>query len=168
MILIQSVTTSGSQSSVTFSSIPQTYSNLYLYYSGRTLESSVYSNGTMTINGNSSGYMIGYVESPGGANNMNGSYSRNNVSTRYADVVIGATGATGVHAGVLGIFPNYTSVTKHGYMAQFGSADSAAQQYHGFQYSAHDNSAALTTFTLSATVGFLNGSTFHLYGTVTA
>lgn len=168
MILIQSVTTTGTQTSVTFSSIPQTYSHLYLYYSGRGTQGSVYSNGTMELNGNTSGYMIGYIESAGGATIMGSSYSRNQATTRFADVVIAGSGATGIHGAVLGVFPNYTTATKHGFMAQFGSTDSSTQQYMGYQYSAHDNSAALTSIVLSISTGFLNGSTFHLYGTVTA
>lgn len=162
-IPIQSTTLSSSAATVTFSSIPQTYTDLCVRYAVRDdLAGNTGNSFFIALNSSASGHSNTYIRGNGAT------VSTGNNTTSTSWTVLYATSATATSntfASGEFYFPNYTASTaKQGSI--FNAHETNATTAFLFS-SAHlfNNTAAVTSITFTAnSASFVAGSTFHLYG----
>lgn len=163
--LIASNTLSSSAASVTFSSIPATYTDLVLQYSIRTDYAALnVAQARVTFNGTTSAYSrtslwgdgasrgSGRVSSQANFEPEEGSPSASNTSNTF--------GTTQIY------IPNYlVSANKaHGSFA-VGENNTTSPVYLAVKAGLWQNTSAITSITLTANAGnFVNGCSFFLYG----
>ena len=158
--LISSTTVAGS-TAITFSSIPNTYTDLVLRISGR---ANGY-NGTdcyITVNGSSTSYSGKYMWKDGNT----------------TSVTAGSTGTTSVLAGILpgtqagsttyGIldayFINYASGTHKNMRIDTLSERNGNDSWVYCAYGTWENTSAITSITVGATANWLGDTNAYLYG----
>lgn len=161
-IPIQSTTLSSNQASVTFSDIPQTYTDLVIRGSIRSNRASSLVD-TINYNFNSSTANFSNTKMEGTGAASNGVRNQTNSS------LIVAT-ASSVAANTFTSFeiylPNYAGSTNKPFGSFFAYEDNATIAYVGAVASLRSNTAAITSITLGLVTGpnFVSGSSFHLYG----
>ena len=165
MIPIQSVTLSSSQASVTFSSIPQTYTDLVLRLSARTSNSAIINTINVQFNNDTS---TNYSFTRILGQSADGTSSREtSVAPTYILYVNGDTSTANTFSNGEMYIPNYTIATNKP-QNSFTTLEHNATTGATIGGYAHlwRNAAAITGVTLSITQGgnFLSGSSFFLYG----
>jgi hypothetical protein len=162
--LISSNVLSSSAASVTFSSIPSTYTDLVLRFSSRTSRTSVYDQIKLTFNGDTAtNYSDTYVFGDGAT-----AYSGSDVSSNYSLLLYSngdsATAST-FGQGELYI-PNYAGSAKKPSSSFIVAETNATTQRMGVNANLWQGTAAITsvTFTPFTATNFLSGSSFYLYG----
>jgi len=167
--LIEGKTVTSTVSSVTFTSIPQTYTDLKLVWSGRQSRN-VYNAGYSIIqfNGSSSGYT--YITLQGEGTNP---ASQTQAGLTTDGLVIGGTDNSNNTANSFSssemYIPNYTSSNYKSVDGVGGSEQNVATGIlQLFTAGLWSNTAAITSITLKPWVGsyfdWLADSTFYLYG----
>lgn len=165
--LIASSTVSSPTYTVTFSSIPQTYTDLKLVFSARSDYGSAGGNEVgVQLNSITSGYSSRMIYSNNGTSALSASANSNPIYTWAGGMVTTGSTANTFSNSELYI-PNYTGST-----AKSASTDSVTENNGTpifMQLAAHlsTNTAAVTSITLNAWQSFINfvaGSTFYLYG----
>jgi hypothetical protein len=165
MTLIASNTVgSGGASSVTFSPIPSTYTDLKLVISVRTNRALLNDYLKITINGSSTGYSGIQLEGDG-SSVSSGTFS-GIAATQYAGEINGATGTTSVFTSVDIYFPNYSSSNYKSYSVDSATENNATTSFLTLDAGLWSNSSAITSITLAPGVGtnLIANSTFYLYG----
>ena len=156
--LISTVTVgSGGASSIEFTSIPQTYTDLLVVCSGRTNGSG---NGTnISFNGNTSNYSNRALQGNGSAASSFGTYNRNAGMVTDSNQTASVFGSTSIYV------PNYAGSTFKSYSADGVSENNAATAYMSFIAGLWSDVSAITSLTLSLMVGnFVQYSSATLYG----
>jgi hypothetical protein len=165
MQVIQHTELGSAQSSITFSSIPQTYTDLLLVVSGRNSDTL---NGIVTqlnIQFNSVG--SGYSDRPlEGSGSSVGSGSRTSQSVIRATALPNSASTSNTFGNVQIYIPNYTSSANKSVSIDGVSENNATQSFQTIVAGLWANSAAITSINLSAQVGgnFVSGSSATLYG----
>jgi len=162
--LISSQTLSGSASSVTFSSIPQTYTDLLLVASARTDRSYFLLVDSILVQPNASA--TGYT-----TRNLlgTGSATQSNTDTAALQLSAGAT-TSNETANTFGngscYIPNYTGSAYKSASLDGVGENNATEAWAGFTASLWSNTAAITSLKLLPYGGanFVQYSTFYLYG----
>jgi hypothetical protein len=148
---IQTYTASGSQSSITFSSIPSTYTDLIMVFAGTSASTS---NLTMQFNGDTaSNYSVTRLYGTGTAAGSDRQSTQTGMNLGY---VLG----TGITNDIYQVF-NYANTTT--YKTAIGRSNNtgdSAQAGVGLWRS----TAAITSITIVASGNFSSASTFTLYG----
>jgi hypothetical protein len=162
LIPIQTYTLSSTTNSVTFSNIPQNYTDLKLVVSGRTSRADNGDYALLSLNGaegNSARGIWGY-----------GTTILSDDTTNNALIVPGNTATASTFSNLEVHCPNYTSTTSKSVSIDASAEDNASAS-NGNKLSAilwssgSASTSAVTTITLAARFGnFLSGSTFTLYG----
>jgi len=155
---------SGGASSVTFSSIPATYTDLIVKVSSRHTYSQVWDWFSIAFNGSSSGYSIilFWTDSSTPA-----SYAGNNQSnmtiTEGGD---GASATTNTFGNTEIYIPNYTSSNYKSVSADAVNENSATSAGKGFTAGLWSNTSTITSIqiTPSNSGNFVQYSSFYLYG----
>jgi len=156
---IETVTLSSAQSSIEFTSIPQTYTDLAILYSLRSNRASqVNSSGRVLFNGSTSNYS--YREIVG-----TGSAVGNNSGSNGALIYIPASTATGSTFGnALVYIPNYAGSNNKSYSVDFVAENNAINiDGQGLSVGLWSDSSAIT----SVKVEEANGANFVQYSTAT-
>ena len=156
--LISTVTVgSGGASSIEFTSIPQTYTDLLVVCSGRTNGSG---NGiNISFNGNTSNYSNRALQGNGSAASSFGTYNRNAGMVTDSNQTASVFGSTSIYV------PNYAGSTFKSYSADGVSENNAATAYMSFIAGLWSDVSAITSLTLSLMVGnFVQYSSATLYG----
>ena len=165
--LIASSTLTGSQSSIDFTSIAGTYTDLCLKLSARTDRASVFDQLKITFNGSSSGY-TGIILYNG--NSSVGSES-NTAATGGSTYLIGnyvdganATASTFGNAEIY--IPNYAGSNNKSLSLDLVQENNAAGGYSSLTAGLWSNSAAITSIKLQSAnaANFVQYSTAYLYG----
>lgn len=164
-VAIQSTTLGSATASVTFSSIPQTYTDLVIRWSGRTDDvGSVQSTATIKINGTALS-QSSWTELRGdGSGAFSARSSALGVSwqTRYTD---GPAATSNTFSSNEAYIPNYAGSTNKvasTFNAQENNSATASLTTHANLLA---NTAAITSIEIIPGAGnFVAGSTFHLYG----
>lgn len=161
-ILINSYTVgSGSTSSVTFSSIPSTYTDLVIKASARTNYSDTKDNLAISINSSSSSFsgitLYGYGSGVG-------SFSTGgNTDVSTFD---GASSTASTFSNGDIYIPNYTSSNYKSWLANSVEENNATIAYSYLNAGLWSNTAAITSITFASanSASFVQYSTFYLYG----
>jgi hypothetical protein len=163
--LISSNVLTTTAASVTFSSIPATYTDLVLRISARTDNAQVLESIEITFNSDTASNYSTRVLLGNGSVATSDQYSNNVPSRAYR----GATGNTATSAtfGSTEVYiPNYL-VSQNKQISIFGLGETnATAAYMGATASLWRNTAAITDILLNPFSGtnFLSGSSFYLYG----
>lgn len=161
--LISSNVLGASAASVTFSSIPQTYTDLTILCSVRTDDAATTSNLDVRFNGSTSSYNSVVLRT------TNNTITSINQSLGYLrSYWINASSSTGITFSNCELYiPNYTSSQNKASSIVSMFEQSAAGSYFGMNGSLWQNTAAINSITLYANLGglnFVSGSSFYLYG----
>jgi hypothetical protein len=156
---IMTNTLSSSTSSVTLTSIPQTYTDLILVMNVVPPGSS--SGGTFTFNGTSTGYSSTFFA---GLETSANAISGRNTNLSADDWIISGAAMTDSSAMHLDIFhfQNYSNTTT--YKTALQTENPGKFAYIGLWAHLWRNTAAITSITMNQPVNFLAGTTFTLYG----
>ncbi len=156
--LISSVTVgAGGASSIDFTSIPSTYTDLEILVSGRTTGAG---NGiNITFNGNTSNYTNAAMQGNGGSVSSYGTYNRNAGMFGYSGDTASSFGSTKIY------ILNYTSSRFKTYSADAVSENNGATAYMNIVNGLWSNTSAITSISLAPMEGTLiQYSTAYLYG----
>jgi len=159
--LIQTQTVSTAVPSITFSSIPQGYTDLYLVISAR----SSFATGSVSdlyvyFNGTTTGYTSRWLQG-------NGASASSSTSTAPADpLVTMANVAANTFNSVSVYIPNYAGSANKSYTLDDVTEDNSTTAYQRIVASLWSNTAAITSLTVSEANGanLVTGSTASLYG----
>jgi len=161
MTLIQHTELSSAQSSITFSSIPQTYTDLMLVYSVRTDNTNVpYSNTEILINGSSANFSARRMF--GGGSGSAESYTATNIAG-----LVSSAGSTGNTFGSTSLYlPNYTGSTNKSYSIDSVSEHNSSSAYQELIAGLWSQTTAITSLTIKAegSRNFVQYSSATLYG----
>jgi hypothetical protein len=156
---------SGGLSSVTFSSIPSTYTDLVLRISARTDRSYPIDQLKMSFNGVSSGYSYIDADSQGSSPYFGGSSS---ASVIYSSWTTGATATANTFGNVEIYIPNYTSSYAKSALITGVSENNSATSYINLVSGvwSYSGQPAITSINFVMDVGtiFTQYSSFYLYG----
>lgn len=159
---------SGGSSAITFSSIPNTYTDLVIKISGRTSTSGNTDTITLSLNGSSSnisGQLLFYNSNAGGA--LNASTS---VSGQEGGFINGATSTSSTFSNVEIYFTNYASTSNPKRFSvdstQENNATGTNAMYMGFFAELWNpgSQVAISSITLTPSASFVQYSTATLYG----
>ena len=159
-IKIETITVGSAVASVTFSSIPQTYTDLQLVISSRTSRASDSDGMLITFNSVTTGYAQRDVLGSGTA------AVSGNSATRYIGETPGNNATASVFGNARVYIPNYTSANNKSYMVDAVAEDNDSSAYVSLVYGLWSNTAAITTIGISPQTGpNLNQyTTVTLYG----
>jgi len=160
MTLIASSTVgSGGASSIDFTSIPSTYTDLCLKVSIRTAESQIYGAMYIKVNNSSSGNTILLQGSGSGA-------SSNSDPTNLIDLFTGNSATANTFCNAELYFPNYAGSTNKSYSSDAVGENNASTSYMRLSAELVSNTAAINRLTIVQQAGsnILQYSTAYLYG----
>jgi hypothetical protein len=165
--LIASNTLSSSAASVTFSSIPSTYTDLVLKYSARTDESgSVDSLCYLRFNSSSaSNYSVRVLRGSGSVADSLGFSSQTYIRLTNGSDAVNATSSTFANGEIY--IPSYTVSQNKPLSAFTAMENNATEAYLVATAGLWSNTSAITSITVgigNAGVNFVSGSSFFLYG----
>lgn len=148
---------SGGASSMAFSSIPGTYTDLEVLVSGRTTGGG---NGLdITFNSNTSNYTNSTLQGNGSTASSYGTYNRLGGLINRAAEVANSFGSTKIY------IPNYAGSNNKSYSADGFSEDNSSTAYITLTGGLWSNTSAITSISLSPMDGsFVQHSTAYLYG----
>lgn len=161
-VLIQTITVgSGGAASIEFSSIPQTYTDLVIYASGRSSDSALYASTKVTFNNNSTGYSGRYLQGDGATAS----------GQSFAQIVgfdPAATATASIFSNVSIYIPNYAGSTNKTYSVESVSENNASSggTYQILTAGYWGNTSAITVVTLAMLFGsnYVQYSSASLYG----
>jgi hypothetical protein len=164
--LISSQVLGSTATSVTFSSIPQTYTDLKLVCSTRdTTSGSIAANIVLTINGDTATNYSSIVLRGNGGTVSSQSYATNN-SFQINNASTGSASTANTFGNNEFYFPNYTVTGTKQNLFIGGGENNATTAWTGITASLYRGTAAITsiTYTLDTTLVMAIGSSFYLYG----
>lgn len=158
--LIEAKTLSSATASITFSSIPQTYTDLLLLSSVRTSRATVAESILLSFNGSTSSFSSKLLVGQGGSGTDNGTVAR------FIGVACGDTTTANTFGNFATYIPNYTSANYKTYSSDSVNEDNASLAFVGLTAGLWSNTAAITSIGLSTEFAnnLLTNSTFYLYG----
>jgi len=163
-LIASSTVGSGGASSVTFSSIPSTYTDLKVVYTCRTDNASVGQSMGVQFNSTTSGYSWRTVfgTGSGAASNSSGS-----AADMYVGETNGANGTANTFSNGEFYLPNYTSSNAKGLSADAVAENNSSTGYDFLGATLSGVTAAITSITIRPYGGgqtIQQYSTFYLYG----
>ena len=165
-VLIASNTLSSSAASVTFSSIPGTYTDLVLKISARSDESGGSQNPIyMKLNNTSTGSLYSLTRIMGnGATVTSSRFTNRSSDLFYEDFINAGQNTANTFSNNEIYISNYTSTTSKT-ISVFGAQETnATTAYLTANASLFRNTSAITQISLTCDANFVSGSSFFLYG----
>ena len=161
-VLIASASPSGTNTT-TFSSIPQTYTDLFLVVSARSDTASTFTSFQVTVNGDTSA-IYSYTRLLGdGANRTTGRFAnQNNIVFNYLDA---STANANIFGSAEFYFSNYTTSSSKP-TSYFGvQEDRISTAYVSTTAGLAQTSSAISSITVNMLAGnYVSGSNLYLYG----
>jgi hypothetical protein len=154
--LMAKVSLGSDTTTITFSTIPATYTDLFLTLSGRTSRASVL--GQVVVKFNSVSSTV---------RNLIGDGSGASSSTNVGDLYVSGSNATASTFGSIEIYiPNYTGTTQKSWSGFGVGETNASSSYISVTAGLVNHTSAITDIELSTTDGhsYKSGSTAYLYG----
>jgi hypothetical protein len=161
MQVIQHQELASAQASITFSSIPQTFTDLLLVYSVRTDNTNVpYSNTEIQINGSSANFTSRRIF--GAGSGAGESYT----STNIAGLVSSASSTSNTFGSSNLYIPNYTGSTNKSYSVDSVGENNSTEAYQEMIAGLWSQTAAITQILIKPeqTRNFVQYSSITLYG----
>ena len=150
---------SGGVSSVTFTSIPSTYTDLLVKVSARDLYPDVTPDILVTFNGSGSGYSNIWLQGNGS------SASSSSYSGAFIDILSdGSTATTNTFSNIEMYIPNYAVSHYKAISVDNVLENNATASYMRLLAGLWSNTAAITSISFAAATSFVQYSTFYLYG----
>ena len=157
LIAKQTVGSSGA-ATITFSNIPQTFTDLKLVASVRTSQSSTQVNPLISFNGSSSNFSYRFMtgngssasSSSGSSNPINDVNAANSTANTFSNFEI--------------YIPNYTGSNYKSFGIDSAQETNATTAYEELWAMLWSNTAAITSLTLDSGANFVEFSTIYLYG----
>ena len=160
--LIEAKTLSSTTTSVTFSSIPNTYTDLLLKVSPRTNITQVAWTLRMNLNSSTSNYTNIAVQGSGSSTN---SYNEN---APFGGVSVGANATANTFSNIEIYIPNYTSSNYKSYSIDSVTENNATEAYATLIAGLWSDTSVISSIKFELTGAtpndFVSGSTFYLYG----
>jgi len=148
---------------ITFSSIPSTYTDLLIKSSARTDRVNTVDYYKLKFNGTATSYSERSLNGNGSA-----AASENNNSTSYGFnyAIDAATATTSTFSNAEFYIPNYAGSNNKSYSTDAVTENNAATAYAAFTAGLLSNTTAITSITLESAnaANFVQYSTFYLYG----
>jgi len=155
MTLVSTVTVgSGGAASITFGSIPQTGTDIYILLSGRSLGSAAFK---IQFNSSSTGFTNRYLSGNGSSA---GSYTD---TTGYVGALAASTYTTSTFGNASFYIPNYSGSTNKSFSGDVVSENNTTLSYADITAGIWANTAAITSVTFTQSSGFAQYSTASLY-----
>lgn len=158
---IETVEVASPVTSVTFSSIPQGYTDLIIKVSARgdnTLYGGLASNNLVSFNGSTASFSGKYIEG-------SGTTVTSGSATRFFSSRVDANATANTFASTDIYIPNYTSANYKSYSYDGVSENNATAAYADLISGLWSNTAAITSITIAPDLSnFATNSTFTLYG----
>lgn len=170
--LIQRVTATGGETSITFSSIPQTYKHLQIRAFAKDTQTGTNLAGDLIINFNgdtASNYVYHYLNGNGTTAAAGWSGGASGAINLYRADVRSYTGLTNIYGAAIVDIHDYTSTTKNKTIRSFHGTDINAANssyYIVLQSGLWLSTSAITSITVAPQTSLVAGSTFALYGMV--
>jgi hypothetical protein len=160
MQLIQTTTLGTATATIEFTSIPQTFTDLFVLISARGTNASTQVEGRLTFNGSSADFSsrVLYGNPPGGnAATFTGGYT--------AGVINANSSTANTFANTSVYIPNYSGSANKSFSVDSVNENNDATAFIFIVSGLWSNTAAITSIGIQATAGNLNtGSTASLYG----
>ncbi len=156
MKVIQHIELGSAQSSISFSSIPQTFTDLCLVLSVR-LASDVNESILLGLNGTTTSFSIRYLQGNGGI-----AYS--GTLTRWIGSATDTAFTSNTFANTQVYFPNYTSATSKSYSVDSVTETNATTSFLDLGAGLWSNNAAISSIEITAAANFVQYSSATLYG----
>lgn len=161
-VLIQNQTLTTTASSVTFSSIPSTYTDLKIVMSIRSNAATVYNDLYMAFNSTSSGYSSTLLY---GSNGGAASASNSGTTLPWSGKVTGANATSNSFSNCEVYISNYTAAYSKSVSVDAISENNNSDNNMGFTTELWTNTAAINFIVFTPVSGsFVSGSSFALYG----
>jgi len=162
--LIQTITVgAGGASTMDFSGIPNTFTDLYITLSSRTTTTDVTQYVTFTFNNNTTGYTYRYLFGNGGLGA--GVFSSSGSRADMLGPITDGANATANTFGNAAIFiPNYAGNTNKSISIDGVMEQNATEAYPQIWSGLWSNTSAISSIQLKSNVSFVQGTTASLYG----
>lgn len=152
----------GGTASVTFSNIPQNYTDLKIVISARKSDSTTISSSYMTFNGSTSGYSCRRIFGNGGSTSSD--TSPTGTSSMYIGSTNSATSTAGVFSNAEIYIPSYTGGAYKSASIDMIQEDNSSAGYQFIITGLWANNAPITSITFTGDANYVQYSTFTLYG----
>lgn len=162
--LISSNTLTSSAASVTFSSIPATYTDLVLRFSVRSDQASVARNYFLQINGSSSAVYSSTILQGSGSAAISIRYSDETSGIRGTNGMPGTSATSNTFSNSEIYIPSYTSTTNKPVSLIGVTENNATESYIDPTAGLARITSAITSIALTTADNFVSGSSFYLYG----
>lgn len=158
--LISSVTLSTTTASLSFTSIPSTYTDLVLVWSGRVTASARTDNSLISFNGSTANFTGIYFEGNGG-----GGGGGSGTFGRFAGVENGSTSTANTFSNNTLYITNYAGSGNKSFSAESVQEDNFTNAQQTLNAGLWSQSAAITSITITPTTGsYVQYSSAYLYG----
>jgi hypothetical protein len=151
----------GGSSSITFSSIPQTYTDLVVKISGRTTRSATQEDLNISYNGSTSNFTSRFLTGTGtGVASYTG--------TRFYGSIPSATSTSNTFGNIEVYIPNYTSANNKSTSVDYVCENNATAAESGYVASLWSDASAITSLTITgnSSGNFVQHTTATLYGVI--
>jgi hypothetical protein len=157
--LINKTTLGSSATSITFSSIPNTYTDLLVKVSARSDISEIYGNALLRFNGSSSNYSIRALQGSGAS-----AVSYSTTQIEFMQVGNSATSNTFGNAEIY--IPNYAGSNYKSVSLDSVGENNSTTAYARLTAGLWSDTSAITSIAITPldTTNWLSGSSFYLYG----
>ena len=167
MQFIASQTGTGSSSTITFSSIPQTFTHLQIRAFARGTAASTWDGMTVRFNSDSgSNYAQHYIYGNGGSAVSNGQASQ--TSAYVGSTVAGGNQTAGLFGVAITDILDYANTSKYKVTRTLNGVDANGSGYVEIDSGLWMNTAAISSITIILTSNYATGSRIDLYGITTS
>ena len=157
--LISSVTLSTTTASLSFTSIPATYTDLVLVWSGRVTAGARTDLSVISFNGSTASFSNRYLEGAGSGSGGSGNFAR------FAGVEDGSTATANTFSNNMVYITNYAGSGIKAFSADSVQEDNQAGAYITLNAGVWSNTAAITSIAITPnTSSFVQYSSAYLYG----
>jgi hypothetical protein len=157
--LISSVTLSTTTASLSFTSIPATYTDLLLVWSGRTGKSATSDNAEISFNGSTANFSGRYLEGSGSSTGQSGNFAR------FVGVDNAASSSASTFSNNMVYITNYAGSGIKAFSADSVQENNATSAQITLNAGVWSDTAAITSIAITPSVGsFSIHSTAYLYG----
>jgi hypothetical protein len=156
--LISSVNLTSSASTINFTSIPSTFTDIVLLFSARQTGFADISDGVyIAFNGSTSGFTGKYLQGSGT------SAASGNLA-RFIGGTPGDSATANTFSNTMVYIPNYAGSTNKSFSVDYTIENNATTSYIGMVAGLWSNTAAITSIALTGDQTFTTNSNFYLYG----